>query len=170
MAEIQPVPTCPACGKEVNPSAGACPACGQEFRGAPAGDADVTDRPRRPRRREDDDPYPDAPRRRPRDVRNDPTEEALSWIVPMRESLWAIAAGYMGLFACFPLVGLLPAILGIVLGIVALKDIKRNRGRRGAFRAWFGIVLGSLMLLVWGPLSVMVLIAWIRDSGKGGFR
>jgi hypothetical protein len=168
MADIQPAPTCPACGKEVDPSARTCSACGQEIRRQHAADPDVTDRPRRPRPPDDDYDYP-TERRRPRNLTRDPNDEALGWIVPMHESLWAIAAGYLGLFSCFPLVGLLPAVLAIILGVVALKDIKRNRGRRGAFRAWFGIVVGSIMLLIWAPLSVMVLISWAKDSG-GAFR
>jgi hypothetical protein len=167
MAEIQPVPKCPACGKPVDPAALACPSCGHELSSAKGGDADVTERPRRRRRPDDDDDY-DIPRAR-RSITRDPTEEALSWIVPIRESLWAIAAGYMGLFACFPMIGILPAVLGIVLGIVALRDIKRNPGRRGSFRAWFGIVLGSLMLLIWLPLAILLLVEWIRNPpGKGG--
>lgn len=156
MAEIQPAPTCPACGKEVEPSARACPACGQELRRERPNDPDVTDRPRRRRRVEEDDDYPEARRLR-RDVTN-PDDEALSWIVPLRESLWAIAAGYLGLFACFPFVGVLPAVLAVTFGILALKDIKRNKGRRGAFRAWFGIVLGGLMTFLWISWLIAILV------------
>jgi hypothetical protein len=152
MADIQLPRTCPGCGEPVDPSVDACPACGQELgrrRSGPPG-----------RRRPDDEleDYDDVPRRRPRDIVKDPNEEALSWIVPMRESLWAIAAGYLGLFACFPFLGFVAAPLAIALGIVALKDIKRNPGRRGAFRAWFGIVLGGFMAVAWfGLLLVMLL-------------
>jgi hypothetical protein len=101
----------------------------------------------------DDEEYPE-PRRRRRDIRTDPTEEALGWIVPMRESLWAIAAGYFGLLSCIP--GF--SLLAILFGVLALRDIKRNPGRRGAFRAWFGIVLGGLMLPVWIAAVIAILV------------
>jgi hypothetical protein len=157
MAEFQPVAICPACGKDLPPAACACPACGEELRIDRAEEGDVTDRPRRPRRLEDDDDYAETRPRRRRDITN-PDDEALSWIVPMRESLWAIAAGYLGLFSCFPILGLLPAVLAITFGIMALSDIKFHKGRRGAFRAWFGIVLGTLMFVVWIPTLIIMLI------------
>jgi Domain of unknown function (DUF4190)/zinc-ribbon domain len=159
MANVQPTPICPSCGKEVDPSALACPACGQELVRDTSPDPAIAQRPRPTRRRDDHDDYADIIRRRPRKITNDPNAEVLDWIVPLRESLWAIAAGYCGLFACFPLVGVVPAVLAIAFGIFALKDIKRNKGRRGAFRAWFGIVLGVLMSLVWGLFLVMVLVS-----------
>jgi hypothetical protein len=159
MSKVQPTPICPSCGKEVDPSARACRACGQELDRDPSPDAAIADRPRPKRRGDDDEDYEEFIRRRPRNIQHDPSAEALDWIVPHRESLWAIAAGYCGLFACFPLVGL----LAIALGVIALKDIKRNKGRRGTFRAWFGIVLGSLMSLVWGLLFVLTFISYLNS-------
>ncbi len=169
MAETRPASTCPSCGKAVGPSDRACPACGAELpvtppspplrKGGRGGVADVTDRPRRPSRIEEDDDYAESrPRRRRRPDITNPDDEALSWIVPMRESLWAIASGYLGLFSCFPFVGLLPAALAITFGLLALKDIARNKGRRGTFRAWVGIVLGGLAFLTWVPMLIFVLL------------
>ncbi len=162
MANDPSTRSCPSCGKEVAPSTNVCPACGQELDRDASPDAAIADRPRRIRRGDDDEDYEEFVRRRPRNIQNDPAAEALDWIVPLRESLWAIAAGYCGLFACFPLVGVLPAVLAIALGVLALKDIKRNKGRRGAFRAWFGIVVGSLMSLFWGLTLIFVLIGYLN--------
>ena len=59
-------------------------------------------------------------------------------LIPVDRSGWAIAAGYAGLFSliCFP------APIAIVLGLVAIRDIKRHPDRHGMGRAVFGLVMG----------------------------
>jgi hypothetical protein len=164
MADIQPGSACPGCGTANAPGAVACAACGQELQREQIVERPQRDdeaRPRRRRRDEYDDYPPERPRRR--DIRKDDgAEEALSWIVPMRESLWAIAAGYLGLFSCFPFAGLVAGLLAILCAIMALKDIKRNPGRRGAFRAWFGIVLGGLMIVVWTFMGIFMALSGVK--------
>jgi len=76
---------------------------------------------------------------------------ALRWLIPVGRSGWAIAAGYAGLLAVFPIVGQ----LAIVFGILAIRDIKKHPGRHGLGRAWFGIVAGALATLVWLVLLVV---------------
>jgi len=62
--------------------------------------------------------------------------------------MWAIAAGYLGLFAV-TLVFAPPALL---CGIVAIFDIRKSKlgpnPKHGMGRAVFGIVMGSLGTLV----------------------
>jgi len=76
-------------------------------------------------------------------------------LLPVGRSLWAIAAGYAGLFAVL----LLPAPIALILGVVAIIDIKRHPDRHGMGRAIFGIVMGAictlllLVLLVMGAMS-----------------
>jgi hypothetical protein len=79
-------------------------------------------------------------------------------LVPSGRPASAIAAGYMGLLALFPAVGLVFGILGIVFGIIALKTISRDRALSGKGRAWFGIICGGLMALLWGLALVGLLI------------
>lgn len=61
-------------------------------------------------------------------------------VLPVGCSGWAVAAGYLGLFA---VTGVL-APFAIVAGILALRDLKRNPKKRGKGRAIFGIVMGIL--------------------------
>ena len=72
-------------------------------------------------------------------------------LLPVGQSGWAVAAGYLGLFSLL----LLPAPLALILGIVALSDIQKSKtsGQRkhGTGRAVFGLVMGVLGtgLLIW---------------------
>lgn len=81
----------------------------------------------------------------PRDIGDDP---AMRLILPVGTSIWAIAAGYFGLFSVL----CLPAPLAVLFGVIAILDIRRNPRRHGLGRAIFGIVMGtvcSIFLLVW---------------------
>ncbi len=74
----------------------------------------------------------------------------------------AIAAGYLGLFSVLPFFG----ILAIVFGIIALKKLNRNSLLPGRFRAWFGIVAGTAMTLLWLVPVVMIALEAI-DVANG---
>jgi hypothetical protein len=90
----------------------------------------------------------------PRPPSDDP---ALRLVIPIGQSPWAIAAGYVGLFSiaiCF----LGP--VAVLFGILALRQIKRNPQMHGSYRAIIGIVLGTLstlglVALIVGLLSEM---------------
>ncbi len=81
-------------------------------------------------------------------------DAAMRLILPVGRSLWAIAAGYFGLFSliCFP------APIAMALGIVAIRDIKKHPEKHGMGRAIFGLVMGILGTLVLIP-TVIALIA-----------
>ncbi|HEX3998916.1 MAG TPA: DUF4190 domain-containing protein [Pirellulales bacterium] len=86
-------------------------------------------------------PYPQA---------SDIGENAgMRMLLPVGRSWWSIAAGYMGLFSIL----LFPAPLALILGIVAIVDIKKHPGRHGMGRAIFAIVMSVL-----GPALVVGLI------------
>ena len=68
-------------------------------------------------------------------------------LLPVGRSGWAIAAGYFGLFAVL----FLPAPIALVLGIVAVRDIRKHPDRHGMGRAIFGLVMGILFTI---PLVV----------------
>jgi len=61
-------------------------------------------------------------------------------LLPVGRSGWAIAAGYAGLFALT--CGLAPVAL--ILGIVAIYDLKKHPEKHGMGRAIFGLVMGLL--------------------------
>lgn len=80
------------------------------------------------------------------------SEEALKFVIPIGRSGWAIAAGYLGLLSLLPFFG----ILALILGVVAVRDIKRHPERFGLGRAWFGIVMGALTSLFYLACIVLV--------------
>jgi hypothetical protein len=109
-------------------------------------DEDDRHRRRRRRRRDDDDDYYD----------DGPQDNAgLQYVIPINTNPVAIAAGYVGLFAvlCFP------APLALVLGIVALVQLKKKPEQHGKGRAIFAIVMGVLFSL---PLPVLVVAGLFR--------
>lgn len=66
-------------------------------------------------------------------------------LIPVGRPVTSIVAGYCALFGVVPFCGLPFAIAAIVCGVLALKAIKKNPELSGVGRAWFGIILGSLM-------------------------
>jgi predicted acyltransferase len=72
---------------------------------------------------------------------------AVRMLLPVGRSGLAIAAGYAGLFAFL----VVPAPLALLLGILAVRDLKKNPKKHGMGRAVFGIITGALGtgLLVW---------------------
>lgn len=68
-------------------------------------------------------------------------------LLPVGRSGWAIAAGYAGLFALL----IVPGPVALLLGIVAVRDLRRHPRKHGMGRAVFGIVAGAVatVVLVW---------------------
>jgi hypothetical protein len=77
-------------------------------------------------------------------------------LLPVGRSMWAIIAGYLGLFA----VTLVLAPGALIAGIVAVHDIKKSRNgpkpKYGMGRAVFGIVMGCL-----GSLGLVYVVTGI---------
>jgi len=115
------------------------------------------DRPRSRRREDEDYEEDDRPRRRRRrrDDDEEVGDEGLQYVIPINTSGLAIAAGYVGLISvlCFP------APFALLLGILALVQLKKNPKLHGKGRAIFAIVMGGLftilpvILLLLGALS-----------------
>jgi hypothetical protein len=90
------------------------------------------------------------------DVPVAPGADGMQFIIPTAQtSGMALAAGYLGIFGFFfcPL-----GIAGLVTGLLALRDLKRSPHKNGAVRAWTGIVLGALqivMMIVWAIVVAM---------------
>jgi len=74
----------------------------------------------------------------------------LRMVVPIGRSWLAIAAGYLGLFALL----LVPAPLALIVGVLAILDLRRHPEKHGMGRAVFGVVAGLLgtIGLVWMSL------------------
>ena len=74
----------------------------------------------------------------------------------------AIAAGYCGLFAFIPAIGFVFAIVAVVCGVKALKQIKREPHLHGKGRAWFGIIVGAPLIL-FQAMMLISLLAFLFD-------
>ena len=76
---------------------------------------------------------------------------AMRMLLPVGRSGLAIAAGYAGLFALL----IAPAPLALLLGILAVRDLRKNPKKHDIGRAVFGIVTGALgtAALAWILLS-----------------
>jgi hypothetical protein len=74
-------------------------------------------------------------------------------LLPVGRSGLAIAAGYFGLFALL----IFPAPLALILGLLAVRDLRRNPKKYGMGRAVFAIVTGALgtAVIVWLILEGM---------------
>lgn len=80
-----------------------------------------------------------------------PDEETSSTdrlLMPVGRPATAIIAGYYGLFSFIPMFGLPFQITGTVCGFLALRALEKNPQLSGAGRAWFGIIIGILGLLM----------------------
>jgi hypothetical protein len=75
-------------------------------------------------------------------------EPALSWLIPIGRSGWAIAAGYLGLVSIVPLIGLPFGVGAVITGILAIRSIQQHCKLTGLGRAWFGIIMGGLTLFL----------------------
>jgi len=77
-------------------------------------------------------------------------DPVLGYIVPINTSIWAIFASYAGLFSIL----VITAPIALILGIIALIDIKRHPEKKGKGRAIFAIVMGVIVI----PLFVLMII------------
>lgn len=84
------------------------------------------------------------------------------FLTPVGRPASAIAAGYLGLFSLLPFFG----IFAIITGLVALRTLRRNPHLLGRGRAWFGLVMGIVMTLLYAIPIVMVIIEAI-DVANG---
>jgi hypothetical protein len=67
-------------------------------------------------------------------------DAGMRMLLPVGRSMWAIAAGYLGLISVL----LIPAPFAVLTGILAIRDMRRNPKLHGMGRAIFGLVMGGL--------------------------
>jgi hypothetical protein len=85
-------------------------------------------------------------------------DAGMRMLIPVGRSLWAIAAGYLGLVSVL----CVPGPFALIAGIMAIHDIRTHPERHGMGRAVFGIVMGAI-----GSLGlVMMVIGLIASATK----
>lgn len=80
-------------------------------------------------------------------------DSGMRMLLPVGRSVWAILAGYFGLFAVIPVFAPSALICGIVAIIGIRKSTPGSQPKFGMGRAVFGVVMGSL-----GTLALLFLI------------
>lgn len=85
-------------------------------------------------------------------------DAAIRLLLPVGRSLWAIAAGYLGLFSVL----ICPAPVALLVSLIAIWDIRTHPEKHGMGRAIFGLVMGLLGSLV---IAFILLTAAVRWSG-----
>ncbi len=110
----------------------------------------------------------------PADPFDDPP---MRMILPVGRSFLAIAAGYAGLFPLlvlvlaiagvgaelFSVLVVVPAPLALLLGILAIRDLRQRPDKLGMDRAVFGVVMGAL-----GSIVLVVMLGGMLVSGARG--
>jgi len=71
--------------------------------------------------------------------------------VPAGWSGWAVASGYLGLLSILGY----PAVVSLIVSLIALRDLRKHPEKQGARRAWFGLVMGAL-----GTIAVAVIVGF----------
>lgn len=114
-----------------------------------------------------DNPYrpPETPlHERGKPIDSSP-DDVVSTIIPYKNAA-ALAAYYLGLFSCFPILGLPLAIAALVLGIMGLRNVGRNPQMKGTVHAWVGLICGTIGLLINGFLSIGLVIALVGGMSQ----
>jgi len=57
-----------------------------------------------------------------------------------------------------PCVGLLLAVPALILGVIGLKKRRDNPIVKGSVHAWIGIIMGGIFTIIWGGLTMLLLI------------
>lgn len=73
----------------------------------------------------------------------------------------ALIAYYLGLFSLFPILGFFLAVPAFVLGIMGLRNRKRNPAIKGSVHAWIGIIMGGIFAVVWGATTALLIIGLV---------
>lgn len=89
-------------------------------------------------------------------------DEVDRFLTPAGRPASAIAAGYLGLFSLLPFFG----IFAIICGAVALRTLRRNPHLLGRGRAWFGLVMGTVMTLLYG-VAILLAVIGAMDAARG---
>jgi len=76
----------------------------------------------------------------------------------------ALIAYYLGILSGLPLIGLPLGIAAFILGILGLRDRRKNPVIKGSIHAGIGIGCGCLFSLLWGLAIVGIIVAIVSEQ------
>jgi hypothetical protein len=82
-------------------------------------------------------------------------DQSLKYILPINRNGVAIAAGYVALFS-FPILFLAP--IALMLGIIAMVQLKKTPTKGGRGRALFAIIYGGIFTLALATIVITYLV------------
>ena len=109
----------------------------------------------------DFNPYSATPQSTTPPVESRPSDrDATGGIIPYKNPK-ALVAYYLGILSGLPLIGLPIGAVAFVLGIMGLKDRKKNPAIKGSAHAWIGIGCGGFFALLWGLLLIIIIASLV---------
>lgn len=88
--------------------------------------------------------------------------DATGGVIPYKNPK-ALIAYYLGILSGFPIIGLPLGIAAFVLGILGLKDRKRNPVIKGSIHAGIGIGCGGFFTILWTIAIVGIVMAVLSE-------
>jgi len=89
--------------------------------------------------------------------------DATGGLIPYKNPK-ALFAYYMGIFSGLPIIGFPVGVTAFILGILGLRDRRRNPSIKGSVHAWIGIGCGGLFAILWGGIIVMMLLSFFTSQ------
>ena len=86
--------------------------------------------------------------------------DATGGIIPYKNPK-ALIAYYLGIASGLPVIGFPIGVTAFILGIMGLRDRKRNPAIKGSLHAWVGIGCGGIFMLFWGAVSAILVYSLI---------
>jgi len=89
--------------------------------------------------------------------------DSYSGVIPYKNPA-ALTGYYLGLFSCFPVLGIILGPAAIYLGIRGLRQRSLDPARKGSAHAWIAIICGIIGLLI-GLFFALGIALAIADRG-----
>jgi hypothetical protein len=89
--------------------------------------------------------------------------DATGGVIPYKNPK-ALIAYYLGILSGLPLIGLPFGVAAFILGLLGLRDRKKNPVIKGSVHAGIGIGCGCFFSLLWTFMVVMIVIAIISEQ------
>lgn len=148
---------CPKCQHEIQKDFSVCPGCQTELVFVAKSQSAPTDQ-------KSADPYqsPKAHQTHPQ-ANTVQTGDATGGVIPYKNPK-ALMAYYLGILSGLPLIGFPIGIAAFVLGVLGIRDRKRNPLIKGSVHAGIGIGCGAIFTIFWGFVLVMMLFALLAGE------